>query len=669
MGLTAEQAISRLGDVGSIEELRSLISQLDLSSSGSTTVLYSGTLQGGESARDAVLVLESVGSDIRIIDNTEAAAFLDYDENTIFADKLEELFGSRPETYGSSANQFLYGVHDVNGNRTNANGVWDDVSRRFAESTTGDVRVLAPNANFTKIFGATELQVLLRSSTVTSIEGIPIDELRHIESLHGDAGLQAVFRRLTTASAFDIAASGLSAARAADGSLVVGAGDFFNAQLSDMSAYLTDHPEAHGRINAYLGTLSDAEKSELKVLSQAMMTLEEGAVLSSGSRVLNKLGILGTALGFALATSAASAAEEAGDHAAAREIMTEWAVDSAGSAVGEAVGATVGGIAVGALAGAGVTLSAPVAGAIIVGAALIGGIFGGDGAVGLYELTKDQSDDERRDIADRLYTLLFGADAPITTALPADLDGNRLTLTTRNVENELVAHARADIGWRYALRELNPFAVPDADYARHNQDGSLNLFDPETGQGSMTQHYLEDRANFLVVKIQRDLTGSSVRGDQAREYHDLASGALYQTVTTTGGHTERYVFGSDADEWIHGGSEADHLYGGAGSDVLQGDEGEDYLEGGSGIDTYLAGDGDTILDTDHQGWVSFGGNILRGGVFDEESERYVSRDGTYAYRVSGTTLTVTDTRDDASFTIENYSSSQHSLNIQLIDTP
>lgn len=73
---------------------------------------------------------------------------------------------------------------------------------------------------------------------------------------------------------------------------------------------------------------------------------------------------------------------------------------------------------------------------------------------------------------------------------------------------EIVANARDSIAWRYALRELNPFVITDADYARHNTDGSLDLYDEASGTGTMTDRYLADRAAMLAWRIRYEVAGA-----------------------------------------------------------------------------------------------------------------------------------------------------------------
>src|SRR5699024_4943671 len=99
------------------------------------------------------------------------------------------------------------------------------------------------------------------------------------------------------------------------------------------------------------------------------------------------------------ASSAAEAAAQ-GKQEQAKEIMVLWATDAVGSEIGSLVGAAIAGIGVGALAAAGAALSAPLAGALVVGAALAGGFYGAEGGKELYSLLKDRDANGRRDIID-----------------------------------------------------------------------------------------------------------------------------------------------------------------------------------------------------------------------------------------------------------------------------
>ena len=508
MSITAAPANAQLVGITTLEELRALISQLDISSAGTTTVLYSGGVPGGGGARDAALAIAAQDSTVRIIDSTEAAKFLDWENNDLLRQKLVQLFGSNPDR-GTPANAFLFGTYDASGVRITADGAWDGVSARFVAEAGGEVRVIGPSASASGVFGATELKALLQNNAVTSVEGIPLSELKAVEAKYGASGVAEVFNRVKLASETHIVYGGLSATRLADGQVSVHLGDYLSPQLLDTPAYLRDHPEAHARMSAYGQSFTPAEREARKALAQTLLSVGEGVHLSGGARVLNKLGMLGTLAGFALAADSAAAAQTAGNSEQAKNIMAEWFADAAGSAAGEALGVVVGTFAVGVAAAAGVALSVPLAGAIVFGAAIAGGFFGADGAVEFYRLLDDRDANGRRDIIDKLSNLFFGATSTITTPLPADLNGEQYMVDASLGVDEMLEHARNSVAWRYALRELNSFVIEDVDYTHHDTDGSLDLYDPATGTGAMTENYLEDRAAMLAWKLLYESEGAA----------------------------------------------------------------------------------------------------------------------------------------------------------------
>lgn len=230
--------------------------------------------------------------------------------------------------------------------------------------------------------------------------------------------------------------------------------------------------------------------------------------------------------------------------------------------------------------------------------------------------------------------------------------------------NELITRAQAANGlaYRYALEELNPFAVlgPDSLYARHNADGTLDRFDPELpSSAGMTESYLADRVAMLAWKIKDySADGQSVlKGDTVETYKYIdkalkSSAGIDLTFTVLGTKTSSVsipafvAFGSEASETLSGGdvTVGDHLYGRGGDDELRGMGGDDYLEGnagndaliggsnddvllgGPGFDTYLyrMGDGfDTIFDSDGSGEINYneraltGGSKVAGGLYED----------------------------------------------------
>ena len=209
-----------------------------------------------------------------------------------------------------------------------------------------------------------------------------------------------------------------------------------------------------------------------------------------------------------------------------------------------------------------------------------------------------------------------------------------------------LAQGSEAIAYRYALKELNPFAIvgDNALYAAHNVNGALNLVDFTSGVGNLTPMWLRDRAEMLGWKndyYEQD-GNVALRGNRIESYQFIDKSIKDDhtgqdlTLTVVGRNTLQVnnpammIFGSDADESLVGGNVAvgDHLYGGGGDDILQGNSGYDYLEGGLGNDTYVwnTGDGfDTILDADGIGRLVVNGKVVLGGVKVAQGE-YIDGD-------------------------------------------
>ena len=170
--------------------------------------------------------------------------------------------------------------------------------------------------------------------------------------------------------------------------------------------------------------------------------------------------------------------------------------------------------------------------------------------------------------------------------------------------SQIASVAQNNLAYRYALANLNPFAVVGDDglYARHNPAGELDLYDPSTGRGQLTSEYLTDRAALLawqnllntrdiVASPARPYTGSEV--SEATLFLDRAGG----TQIVLGGQLatrRKILFGAEGKDLLDGGALNDRLYGGAGDDILLGQGGNDYLEGGAGHDILIGGTGHDI---------------------------------------------------------------------------
>jgi Ca2+-binding RTX toxin-like protein len=235
--------------------------------------------------------------------------------------------------------------------------------------------------------------------------------------------------------------------------------------------------------------------------------------------------------------------------------------------------------------------------------------------------------------------------------------------------------ARSDASVRYALSELNPFAVKNATYN-----------EPDLG---FSHQWLSSRADWLHSSIESfridrgyGLSGTSDNVlyrdiDMETQYAELnvgtASGgqvafsqsdrAQFQQFVNNVSYNRAVIFGSEnegdnltgfdgddrlfggggndalaggaGNDYLEGGANDDRLYGGADDDTLFGGEGADRLEGGLGNDIYLLQtvlDADTIVDGD--GELYAGATRLTGGLKDP-SGTYRSADGLFVYAFSG----------------------------------
>ena len=219
---------------------------------------------------------------------------------------------------------------------------------------------------------------------------------------------------------------------------------------------------------------------------------------------------------------------------------------------------------------------------------------------------------------------------------------------------ELATRARdaGSIGaaMRYALVELNPFAVEGADYARHGRDGALDRYDATVGSGALSDAWIEDRSAFLACKnVAYAQDRLRLSGGEDRVFRDIDRDIRIEISTAANGSVQglpvsdaqRTTFGGDRGEDIEGGALADHLYGmgggdridgGAGSDVIEGGAGADLLRGGHGVDTLRGMQGNDFLDggagsDSVDGGVGFDTYIVRAGEADGETIHDVDGNG------------------------------------------
>jgi Ca2+-binding RTX toxin-like protein len=160
-------------------------------------------------------------------------------------------------------------------------------------------------------------------------------------------------------------------------------------------------------------------------------------------------------------------------------------------------------------------------------------------------------------------------------------------------------------------------AESDATVSRSGNNLVMSIND--TGDRlTLSQYFWNDgENNFQMEEIRfNDGSGTVWRLDDVKALalegkdtaQTLTGYATDDTIDVAGGNDRLY--GGDCNDTLYGEADNDNLSGGKGHDYLS----ADYMEGGEGDDTYVAGDGDTILDTDGFGRVLFGNTVLSGGV-------------------------------------------------------
>jgi len=229
---------------------------------------------------------------------------------------------------------------------------------------------------------------------------------------------------------------------------------------------------------------------------------------------------------------------------------------------------------------------------------------------------------------------------------------------------ELAELAATDIGYRYALEQMQPFArVGNRSlYAAVNADGHLDRFDPDTGEALLSDAWLADRGKFMAWHNAENAGAEpSLQSAQGWTFTDHGQvGAdgkpLVINLQGTDASAVRHqvIFGNSTAETLRGGNGTDRIYGGAGDDTLRGGAGADRLEGGDGDDVVLGGAGnDQLLGNRGADELDGGGgrdvlaggsgdDVLAGGGGDDRLEGGTGRD-VYAFDAGDGRDTVADT--------------------------
>ncbi|MCB1774088.1 MAG: hypothetical protein KDI88_10760, partial [Gammaproteobacteria bacterium] len=660
MALTAAEATGRLDEITSIDQLIALIDQIDISADGQETLLFSGSSTLGRSYGGIAEAVEESSGRVRSMRETEIVKFLDIFANRKLRDVIAALLDSDPSTAGSPAHQFLNGSIDHNGDRV-PDGIWDHVSRRFARETRGAVHVMLSPAKARGVFELTELPELLANPNVTTIEGIDREVLQRMLA---NADLRKVKNAIAAASHVRIELSGVLRGDAAAYL------DFSIDEVERFYANPATHPSLTNGMNFIDGVARDN-------LQQGLAALKEAGVFRLNIGLNGTVEFLAKSAGildFLVTAHEAAAAPTLDD---SLRVMQKWALATIGGEVGAAAAQNTARIAVASM----LTVSGPLSIGMVAAAAITGGFLSGKGIENLYDLWWETSQRDRLRLMDRLKKLYFGEHADIRPETLSALESSFIPIDDSWSVDSIVAAAKAHIGWRYALVELNPFVVATARYDYlHNGQGQLDLYDRDAGYG-LTDRYLQARAEAVKVQGEMEQEGDFVYPGNVfpggYDVHFLdaalhgggADAGVSLQLHYTSDNWRQLLFGGDGYDRLTGGPLDDALFGGVGNDELDGGGGADYLEGGAGDDRYYAGAGDVVFDIDGVGYLFFDDDLLFGGTDDAGSGRFLSADQAFAFSLQGDDLRVDRLVDGGSLLVLDFVNGDLRIDLVSSDSP
>ena len=204
-------------------------------------------------------------------------------------------------------------------------------------------------------------------------------------------------------------------------------------------------------------------------------------------------------------------------------------------------------------------------------------------------------------------------------------EGRLSVVSTAGVTDE----AQTDLAYRYAVVNLNPFAILGDDTLYAQFETELALYNPASRTGNLTENYITDKSYFLnqLVEYNRSDDDDTVSANSTEYFFDYQSySEINHDLKTNNVNAGRYIFADDKGKKVAGGEGADHLYGGAGNDILMeteypgSDTSDDYLEGGAGNDSYYVGGGDILHD-----FMDAGGRLMHGVVAERTRRKHLNR--------------------------------------------
>lgn len=343
-------------------------------------VVYSGEfIDGTQSSTISIKIFDENPDKISTIDNTAFKRVTLSDE---YIGIIEFIFpnSNQNEPNHSPSQVEARKIFESGTSATGRPGIWDEASKRFIASHSGEIITVTPNASLERTFVLTELPEAMANPNITKINGIDIDILR-------------------TAYNNDIA-NGLSPTQAHEN-----LAHAVNAKSADIwhNSPVYEYTNPDGTVSRTIGIGKGLESSGLGHLNAGdTIGSEAGRInflknhpspedLAAGAKYLHRFGVLGTLLGTAIAAKDAMAAVERGDVQGAFDILKEFLASEAGGALGGILVTRIAAAVVG-----GLVLTGPmgwVAGGVVlvlsVGASYLGSEYAEDILDGFVSFAED----------------------------------------------------------------------------------------------------------------------------------------------------------------------------------------------------------------------------------------------------------------------------------------
>ncbi|WP_346747226.1 calcium-binding protein, partial [uncultured Campylobacter sp.] len=325
--LTLEQANARLALANSLDDIIGILKEIDINSSGSTTVFYSGIKETQEDLKNALKNSKN-NKNFRMIDKTPAADFLTIKgkkANSVLLEAFNRIFTKNDPNFkivdssgklNPLVTDFLY--------RTD-NGAWDTVSKRFAAATKGEVvTIIGDGAKVERTFYQTELPELLKNENITKINGMDKAEL--VSKLNSCATDREKLNYIISDQK--------AVAKIAGKEISELTQDDFDKARKNTNFEAIFKENKNTLVQNYINDIVTNDKipysEKVKELTKAFGRDK----LPFITKELNRLGIMGGLIGFDMTMQRADQALSAGNREEARSILKEYMLEETGANIG-----------------------------------------------------------------------------------------------------------------------------------------------------------------------------------------------------------------------------------------------------------------------------------------------------------------------------------------------